>query len=76
MYGMHNPKEARKIVSDLSKTLKKVYDDAVIAGAEQTKQEIVLNMLRKNIETPFLLFYFNGRNKICYEIIGKIQSSL
>lgn len=49
-----NPKEARKMVSNLSETLKKAYDDAVIMGAEQTKQEIVLNMLAKNMDEKII----------------------
>ena len=65
-----NPKEARKMVSNLSETLKKAYDDAVITGevkgiekgieqgiekgAEQTKQEIVLNMLSKNMDEKLI----------------------
>ena len=49
-----NPKEARKMVSNLSETLKKAYDDAVISGSEQTKQEIVLNMLKKNMEEKLI----------------------
>ncbi len=57
-----NPKEARKMVSNLSETLKKAYDDAVIAGEvkgiekgiEQAKQEIVLNMLKKNMEEKLI----------------------
>jgi hypothetical protein len=52
--GMRNPKEAWKMVSNLSETLKKAYDDAVIMGAEQTKQEIVLNMLGKNMDEKII----------------------
>jgi predicted transposase/invertase (TIGR01784 family) len=57
-----NPKEARKMVSNLLETLKKAYDDAVIVGevkgieqgAEQAKQEIVLNMLSKNMDEKLI----------------------
>ena len=38
------------MVSNLSETLKKAYDDAVITGAEQTKNGIVVNMLSKNMD--------------------------
>jgi predicted transposase/invertase (TIGR01784 family) len=70
-----NPKEARKMVSNLSETLKKAYDDAVITGEvkgiekgieqgiekgitkgmEQAKEEIVLNMLSKNMDEKLIL---------------------
>ena len=48
-----NPKEARKMVSNLSETLKKAYDDAVIMGAEQ-KKEIVVNMLSKKMDEKLI----------------------
>ena len=42
------------MVSNLSETLKKAYDDAVIAGAEQTKNEIVVNMLSKKMDEKLI----------------------
>jgi hypothetical protein len=46
------------MVSNLSETLKKAYDDAMIIGevkgTEQTKQEIVLNMLSKNMDEKII----------------------
>jgi phospholipid N-methyltransferase len=50
MYGMRNPKEARKMVSNLSETLKKAYDDAVIAG----KIEVAQNMLAKDMDEKLI----------------------
>jgi hypothetical protein len=42
------------MVSNLSETLKKAYDDSFlmgeVKGIEKTKQEIVLNMLSKNMD--------------------------
>lgn len=65
-----NPKEARKMVSNLSETLKKAYDDAEVIGIEkgiqqgiekgiekgmeQAKQEIILNMLSKNMDEKLI----------------------
>jgi predicted transposase/invertase (TIGR01784 family) len=45
-----NPKEARKMVSNLSETLKKAYDDAVIAG----KIEVAQNMLAKDMDEKLI----------------------
>ena len=65
-----NPKEARKMVTNLSETLKKAYDDSflmgevkgiekgiekgITKGMEQAKQEIVLNMLSKNMDEKLI----------------------
>jgi predicted transposase/invertase (TIGR01784 family) len=53
-----NPKEARKMVSNLSETLKKAYDDSFlmgeVKGIEKTKHEIVLNMLSKNMDEKLI----------------------
>ena len=35
------------MVSNISETLKKAYDDAIVMGEERVKQEIALNMLIK-----------------------------
>jgi predicted transposase/invertase (TIGR01784 family) len=63
---MRNPKEARKMVSNLSETLKKAYDDSFLMGevkgiekgieqgAEQAKREIILNMLSKNMDEKLI----------------------
>ena len=45
-----NPKEARKMVSNLLETLKKTYDDAVIAG----KIEVAQNMLAKDMDEKLI----------------------
>ena len=45
-----NPREARKMVSNLSETLKKAYDDAVIAG----KIEVAQNMLAKDMDEKLI----------------------
>lgn len=42
------------MASNLSETLKKAYNDAVIAGSEQTKNEIVINMLSKNMDEKLI----------------------
>jgi predicted transposase/invertase (TIGR01784 family) len=74
-----NPKEARKMVSNLSETLKKAYDDAVIMGevsgiekgVEQAKQEIILNMLSKKMDEK-LISEITG---LPIEKIGEIKRS-
>jgi hypothetical protein len=67
MFDESNLKEARKMVSNLSETLKKAYDDSFLMGevkgieqgAEQAKRDIIMNMLSKNMD-----------EKLIYDITG------
>jgi predicted transposase/invertase (TIGR01784 family) len=66
-----NPKEARKMVSNLSETLKKAYDDAVITGEVKGIEKGIEQGIEKGIEKGITKGMEQAKKEIVLNMLSK-----